>query len=105
MAADTGTNRTLQFTGLAALIAAVFTALVWKEVPLDVPRPAASEIRNRETTSQDVAARLWEDPFAVVARDPLVAALSSPKPEEVDKARIALGPDGNGRHTIEGVCR
>ena len=105
MASDASPGRTLQLTGLAALIAAVLAALLWTAVPLEVPRPFGSAIRTQEATIQDVDARLWEDPFAVVSRDPVVAALKSPKPAEVLEARKQLSSDGAGKHSLAGLCQ
>src|SRR5690349_4755522 len=59
----------IPITGLIAVVAAILGAALWKSVPLDVQRPGVSAtLRYQEKGLQDVDARLWEDPFAAVAR-------------------------------------
>ena len=57
-------------TGLIAVLVAIVGAVLWKSVPLEVPRPGVTtSIPYREFGLQDIDARLWEDPFAAVARE------------------------------------
>lgn len=88
--ASQGGGSNLPFAGIAAVIVAAIGAVLWTAVPLEVPRPAPSaQIRAEEPTLQDVAARLWEDPLAAVARE-----VEAPRPT-----------DGKGaRHEIDGLC-
>ncbi len=56
--------------GLMATAAAIGGAIVFTQVPLEVPRPGASPgLSYSDRSAQDVNARLWEDPFAAVSRD------------------------------------
>lgn len=56
--------------GLVATAAAITGAIIYTQVPLEVPRPASSQaVAYRDRSVQDVAARLWEDPFAAVSRE------------------------------------
>jgi hypothetical protein len=56
-------------TGLIAVLVAIVGAVLWKSVPLEVQRPGVSApIPYQEVGLQDIDARLWEDPFAAVAR-------------------------------------
>ena len=56
-------------TGLIAVLVAIIGAVLWKGVPLDVRRPGVSvPLPYQEIGLQDIDARLWEDPFAAVAR-------------------------------------
>lgn len=56
--------------GLMATAAAIGGAIVFTQVPLEVPRPGGSlGLSYRDRSVQDVDARLWEDPFAAVSRE------------------------------------
>jgi hypothetical protein len=56
--------------GLMATAAAIGGAIVFTQVPLEVPRPGGSQgLSYRDRSVQDVDARLWEDPFAAVSRE------------------------------------
>lgn len=86
-----GGSRELSLAGLAAIILALLSPLLWKAVSLDVPRqPPGNPARSVQATLQDIDARLWEDPFAAVNRARLAA--------EGDAARA-------GTHTLDGLCR
>src|SRR5690242_15505681 len=67
--ADRGGLGGIPITGLIAVVAAIIGAILWNNVPLEVQRPGVSvAIPYQELGLQDVDARLWEDPFAAVAR-------------------------------------
>ena len=55
--------------GLLVLVAAIAGTLVWNRVPLDAGRPAREKTeQHRREVLQDINARLWEDPLAVLWR-------------------------------------
>jgi hypothetical protein len=59
----------LPITGWLALLIALAGLLAWKQAPLDPRRTAATDdSRVSGVRLQDINARLWEDPFAAVAR-------------------------------------
>lgn len=67
--ADRGAFSGIPVTGIVAVIIAIVGAVLWKTVPLDVKRPGVTApLGYQESGLQDVDARLWEDPFAAVAR-------------------------------------
>jgi hypothetical protein len=75
---DRGGLGGIPVTGLIAVLVAIVGAILWKSVPLEVQRPGVSApIPYQELGLQDVDARLWEDPFAAVAR-----AIVSKAPDE-----------------------
>src|SRR5262245_60142393 len=64
-----GGSRELSLAGLAAVILALLSPMLWRAVSLDVPRqPPGNPARSVQATLQDIDARLWEDPFAAVTR-------------------------------------
>ncbi|MEO8629090.1 MAG: hypothetical protein ABI612_13450 [Betaproteobacteria bacterium] len=59
----------LPVTGLVAVLLAIAGAILWKAAPFDVNRPAVTApLASGKVGLQDVDARLWEDPFAAIAR-------------------------------------
>ncbi|MBX9810202.1 MAG: hypothetical protein K2Y16_01120 [Burkholderiales bacterium] len=67
MAADNKDGPGLPIGGIAAILVFV-TGIVVQQFPLESTRPAPPETsRNRFVGIQDVRARLWQDPFEVVA--------------------------------------
>ena len=59
----------LPITGWLAIVLAMVGVLVWKQVPLDPKRAAGTDVQGAQVRAlQDVNARLWEDPYAAVAR-------------------------------------
>ena len=69
----------LPITGWLAIVLAMVGVLVWKQVPLDPKRAAGSDVQGAQVRAlQDVNARLWEDPYAAVAR----ARRDLPKPDK-----------------------
>jgi hypothetical protein len=64
-----GTNLASNSVVLAALVAAGTTYFVNHEAPLQGSRPAMVEPQIHEMAgTQDIDARLWQDPFAAVAK-------------------------------------
>lgn len=79
-------------TGWLAIVLAMIGVLIWKQVPLDPNRTAATDVPRTELRAlQDVNARLWEDPFTAVAR------------AKADLTDIAKA-DRDSSHSIETVC-
>ena len=67
--AQTNGFGSLPVTGLVAVLLAIAGAILWKTAPLEVNRPAVTvPLTSDEIGLQDVDARLWEDPFAAIAR-------------------------------------
>ncbi|WGJ16274.1 hypothetical protein QEV83_08555 [Methylocapsa sp. D3K7] len=64
-----GTNFASSSVVVAALVAAGTSFFVNHEVPLHGLRPAMTESQfHQSSTSQDIEARLWQDPFAAIAK-------------------------------------
>ena len=64
-----GTNFASSSVVVAALVAAGTSFFVNHEVPLHGLRPAMTEPQfHQSSTSQDIEARLWQDPFAAIAK-------------------------------------
>lgn len=83
----------MPITGWLAIVLAMIGVLIWKQVPLDPDRTAATDVPQTELRAlQDVNARLWEDPFTAVAR------------AKADLTDIAKA-ERDSSHSIETVCR
>lgn len=81
----------LPVAGLLAVIAAVVAALFWTHVPLNPGRPAQDRIaEHHQRAVQDIDARLWEDPFVVVARHERSTSKEA-GPEQGSVSRSASG--------------
>lgn len=87
-------------TGWLALVLAVVGVIVWKQAPLDPKRTATSEVAGAPVRAlQDVNARLWEDPFAAVARYKRESASS-----KGGTTRTSSPEGGGDLRSLEAVC-
>ena len=90
MASQSGGSN-LPVAGIVALILAAIASALFTRVPLEVPRPPPSAgVRYQEPALQDLDARLWEDPFAAVARARKDVSGAPAKQDE--------------RHTLPEIC-
>lgn len=91
----------LPLTGWLALILALVGFLAWKQAPLDPKRGTGTETATPlPQRLQDINARLWEDPFAAVARArrdaPGAAAKEAPLGRLCEHLQARLRPDRPG---------
>lgn len=89
----------LPLAGLVAVVAAAAAALLWQGTALEVPRPEGEPIKQRHLhVLQDIDARLWEDPLAVIARHEREL-----KASKSDNSRKTAGVEAQ-RPGLEALC-
>jgi len=94
--ADQEQSSKLPIAGLLVIAAAIAGTLLWNRVPLDAGRPAREKSeQHRREVLQDINARLWEDPLAVLWRHE----------HRVRSAQSADEKRAQRPHTIPEVCR
>jgi hypothetical protein len=91
MADDRQSGSGLGGSSVVALVAAAASAIYlgWQKPPLTSSRPTDPETRIEEfRSSQDIEARLWQDPLAAVSRDLAEQHKDPSKPDDIHSIKV-----------------